>query len=146
MTSSNYINLLYEWSRKWELKFNVSKCYLLHLGKPREFGEYMIDGTVINACDVKDLGVQIDKQLKFHNHTTAVTKKANHIIAIIRKIFQNFDKTTLINLYKTYVRSVIEYGNVTCGPQYILDQWEVEKVRRRATKLINDLQDQAYDD
>jgi len=135
------INLLYEWSRKCQLKFNISKCYLLHLGEPQEFSEYTIDGTVINACDVvKDLVVQIDKQLKFPDHTTAVTKKANCIVGIIRKTFQHFDKTTLIDLYKSYVRPVIEYGNVIWGPQYILDQKEVEKVQRRATKLINDLQ------
>jgi len=142
------INLLYDWSRKWQLKFNISKCYLLHLGKPHEFGEYTIDCTVINGCDVvKDLGVQISKQLKFHDRTTAVTKKANRIVAIICKTFQHFDETTLINLYKTYVRPVIEYGNVVIwGPQYILDQQEVEKVQRRATKLINDLQNQTYDD
>jgi len=102
------INLLYEWSKKWKLKFNISKCYLLHLGKPRGFGEYTIDGSVIKACDVvKDLGVLIDKQLKFHDHTTAVTKKASCIVAIIRKTFQHFDKTTFINLYKTYIRPVI---------------------------------------
>jgi len=80
---------------------------ILHLCKPHEFGEYTIDGTVINACDVKDLVVQINKQLKFHDHTTAVTKKANCIVAIIHKTFQHFDKTTLINLYKTYIRPVI---------------------------------------
>ena len=142
------INLLYEWSRKWQLKFNIGKCYMLHLGKPHEFGEYTIDaGTVIKACDVvKDLGVQIDNQLKFHNHTTVATKKANRLVAIIRKTFQHFDKDTLINLYKTYVRPVIEYGNIIWGPQYILDQQEVEKVQRRATKLISDLQDHTYDD
>ena len=96
--------------------------------------------TVIKACDiVKDLGVQIDNQLKFHNHTTVATKKANRLVAIIRKTFQHFDKNTLINLYKTYVRPVIEYGNIIWGPQYILDQQEVEKVQRRATKLISDL-------
>ena len=122
---------------------------MLHLGQePHEFGEYTIDGTVIKACDVvKDLGVQIDNQLKFHDHTT-VTKKANCLVAIIHKTstFQHFDKVTLINLYKTYVRPVIEYGNVIWGPQYILDQREVEKVQRRATKLISDLQDCTYDD
>ena len=119
---------------------------LTNLGKPHGFGEYTIDGSVTKACDVKDLGVLIDKQLKFHDHTTAVTKKASHIVAIIRKTFQHFDKTTFINLYKTYVRPVIEYGNAIWGPQYILDQQEVEKVQRRATKLINDLQDRTYDD
>jgi len=76
---------------------------------------------------------------------TAVTEKTNHIVAIICKTFQHFDKTTPTNLYKTYVRPVIEYGNVIWGPQYIFYQQEVEKVQRRATKLINDLQDRTYD-
>ena len=47
-------------------------------GKPHEFGEYTIDGDVIKVCD---LGVQIDCKLKFHNHTTVVTKKANRLVA-----------------------------------------------------------------
>ena len=57
----------------------------------------MIDGTVIKICDViKDLGVQIDKQLKFHDHTTVVTKKANRTVAIIRKTFQHLIKLPLL--------------------------------------------------
>ena len=43
-------------------------------------------------------------QLKFHNHTTAVVKKANRILAVIHKIFQYFDHNTFINLYKSYIR------------------------------------------
>ena len=39
------INLLFAWSKKWQLKFNISKCNWLHLGKPHGFGEYVIDGT-----------------------------------------------------------------------------------------------------
>ena len=64
----------------------------------------------LKACGlVKDLGVQIDSKLKFHNHTTVVTKKANRLVAIIWKTFQHFDKVMLINLYKTFVRPVLEY-------------------------------------
>ena len=28
------IDKLVAWAQKWQLRFNVSKCYLLHLGKP----------------------------------------------------------------------------------------------------------------
>jgi len=38
--------------QKWQLKFNFSKCYLLHLGKPHEFGECTINGNVIEVCDL----------------------------------------------------------------------------------------------
>ena len=45
-----------------ELRFNISKCNWLHLGKPHGFGEYIIDSTVITSCNVvrDSLGIQID--------------------------------------------------------------------------------------
>ena len=93
------INLLFAWSKKWQLKFNISKCNWLHLGK---LGEYVIDDTTITSCDVvRDLGIMIDNQLKFHDHATTVSKKANRLLAVIHKTFQNFDHTTFINLYKS---------------------------------------------
>ena len=129
------------------MKFNFIKCYLLHLGKPHEFTEYTIDGNVIKACDlVKDLGVQIDCTLKFHNHTTVVTKKGNCLVTIIQKKFQHFDKVTLINPNKTFVQPVLEYGNIIWRPRCIQDQQKIEKVQRRATKLICDLLNHTYDD
>jgi len=86
-----------------QLKFNIINC-MLHLGKPHEFGEYMIDGAFIRCCNgVRDLGVHIDSQLRFNDHTTIVTKKANCFVAIIWKAFQLFDKNTFTNLYRTYV-------------------------------------------
>ena len=78
---------------------------------------------------VKDLGVQINTKSKLHNNSN-VTKKANHLVTIIRETFQHFDKVMLIHLYKT---SVLEYGNIIWGPQYVQDQQKIEKVQKRAT-------------
>jgi len=131
------IDNLVEWSRLWQLKFNIGKCNLLHLGQPHEYGEYLIDGTIISPNNVvKDLGILIDHKLKFHNHTSTITKKANSILAFIYKTFQYIDCNTFINLYKAFVHPVMEYGNIIWGPQYITDQRSVEQVQRRATKLI----------
>ena len=88
----------------------------------------------------------IDNQLKFHDHTTTVAKKANRLLAVICKTFQYFDHTTFINLYKSYIRPVLEYGNIIWEPQYILDQEQIEKIQRRATKLVQGLQNCTYND
>jgi len=85
------INALSEWAKKWQLKFNISKCNWLHLGQPHRFGEYTINGTTITSCNVvKDLGVQIDSQLKFRDYTTTITKKVNRLLAIIQKTLQKY--------------------------------------------------------
>ena len=51
------------------------------------------------------------------------------------------DKTMFLNLYKSLVRPIIEYGNVIWGPSYILDQQSIEYVQRRFTKLLFEFND-----
>ena len=87
------------------------------------------------------LGIQIDSHQKFHEHTTAVTKKANRLLS---KYFRFFDKATFINLYKTFIRPVLEYGSIIWGPLFVLDQQQVQKVQKRATRLVHDLRDRTY--
>ena len=57
-----------------------------------------------------------------------------------------FHHNTFILLYKSYIPTVLEYGNVIWGPQYILDQEQIEKVQRRATKMIHDLENCTYNE
>ena len=52
----------------------------------------------------------------------------------------------LLSLYKTIVRPIVEYGNVIWGPHFALDQQSLEKIKRRATKLIPTLQHVPYTD
>jgi len=55
------IDKLLAWANKWQLRFNISKCYILHLGTPHEYGEHNILGTTISSSDIiKDLGIHID--------------------------------------------------------------------------------------
>ena len=36
---------LFAWSVKWQLKFNVSKCFIFHLGPEHSYGDYYLDGV-----------------------------------------------------------------------------------------------------
>ena len=139
------INNLVAWANKWQLNFNVSKCHLLHFGKPHNYGSYSINGIQISPNDsIKDLGVIVDNQLKFHEHADSVVTKANRTLAIIRKSFNFTDKTMFLSLYKSLVRPIIEYGNAIWGPHYILDQQSIESVQRRFTKYLFNFNDLPY--
>ena len=52
----------------------------------------------------------------------SLIKKANCILAILHKTFEYMDSGTFVNLYKCFVRPILEYGNIVWGPHYILDQ------------------------
>jgi len=49
------VNNLVSWANKWRLNFIVSKCHLLHLGKPHDYGSYSISGTQISPNDSKTI-------------------------------------------------------------------------------------------
>ena len=62
-------------------------------------------------------------------------------------VFSSYHANTmLLSLYKTIVCPIVEYGNVIWGPHFALDQQSLEKIQRRATKLIPTLQHVPYTD
>ena len=97
-----------------------------------------------NVDKEKDLCVIVDQSLKFHTHTSAAVKKANQILGLIRKSFALLDEDTLPLLYTSMVRPHLEYGNVIWGPHFKGDMKSVERVQKRATKLIPKLRNLSY--
>ena len=94
----------------------------------------------------KDLRVWMDNKLTFKDHILVTAKRANMMLGIIRRTFKSLDARILPPLYKTLVRSILEYGNTAWCPQFQNEAWELEKVQKRATKMIPELKDKCYSD
>ena len=72
----NVSNNLAEWSKLWQLSFNVEKCKCMHTDREKNHDSYQIDQHMLeNVKEEKDLGVIIDNQLKFHTPTSAAVKR-----------------------------------------------------------------------
>jgi hypothetical protein len=94
----------------------------------------------------KDLGVLIDIELKFHAHTAKVASKANSMLGIIKRTFTYLDTTTVTLLFKTLVRPILEYANCVWSPRFQGDITKLEKVQRRATRLLPELREYSYEE
>ena len=57
-----------------------------------------------------DLGVIIDTKLSFDDHINQAVNKATKMTKIIRRTFQFLDKDTFWPLYKTIVRTHLDYA------------------------------------
>ena len=88
----------------------------------------------------------IDSELEFHKHTAAAIKKANMKLGMIKKSFSCLDESVVLLLYTSLVRSHLEYGNLIWGPHFKGDSIAVEKLQRRATKLVPTIRDMSYDE
>jgi hypothetical protein len=94
-TVQNDINHLFNWSEKWLLRFHPDKCKVLPItskhSSNRENERYqmpMYEGSITTLVTVnceKDVGVNIDSNLKFHQHIQTKVNKANQTIIPIFK-------------------------------------------------------------
>ena len=145
------INKLLQWSNTWNLYFNVSKCKVLHMGKNNPKHIYTMDqgNTQVNVTECseeKDLGVIFDAELKFDTHIQTAINKANKIIGIIRRTFSYLDNDSFKRFYKAVVRPHLEYGNIIWSSSNLKRHSKaVERVQRRATKLLPQLRDLPYE-
>ena len=66
------------------------------------------------------------------------------MLGIIRRSFSYVDSDMPIRLYKALVRPHLEYCNVIWSPHLKRQSVGIEKVQRRATKLIINIRDLNY--
>ena len=109
---------LADWSDKWQLRFNASKCKCPHLGKSNPNYNYNMrdnnnsDLQIENITNEKDLGVIFDCNLNVNEHIATKIKKANQSLGMIRNAFTNLDRDMFLPLYKALIRPQLEYASV----------------------------------
>lgn len=143
---------LAEWSEKWNLNFNVQKCKVLHFQYKKQVNpkhKYKMsegsDTCYLGECsEEKDLGVTFDDKLTFDPHIHNCISKANQITGLIKRSFDFLEKEIFIQLYKALVRPHLEYGNLVWYPYLKRQSAAVERVQRRATKLIKACSNLSY--
>ena len=139
---------LQEWSKIWQINFNITKCSVLHIGKNNNNVKYYFDKDnkrelKTTKCE-KDVGVAFSPDLKFDEHINTIVSKANQLVGLIKRSFTHIDKTFMTKLYKAIVRPHLEYANVIWHPIYKRQIELLERVQRRFTKLIPSIKDLPY--
>ena len=78
--------------------------------------------------------------------TRYIARKTNRVIGIIKRSFHCIDKIMFHNLYVSLVCSHLEHASDIWNPHLIGDIQVLEKVQKRATKLVPDLRQLTYSD
>ena len=139
------IDALVNWSEEWLLPFNASKCKVMHVGSQNPEQSYHLKNVPVEVVEEeKDLGIIVDSHMKFKHQASAAVSKASQMLAVVRRSFANIDQFTLPLLFKTIVRPHLEYGNSIWGPFNKGDQKLVERVQRRATKMVDSVRRLSY--
>jgi len=132
------------------LKWNVSsseKTVVMHFGHNNPHHQYTLSESFItSALCTKDLGVHINVKCTPSDHVIEVTKKANGVLAQIRRSTISRSSEMITKLYTTYVRPIIESSVQVWNPWLRRDIDHIEKVQRRATKLVSGIGSKPYNE
>ena len=82
-------------------------------------------------------------ELRIGGRETKIHHK-NCFASLACSSFKTGEKETFVNLYKSIVRPLLEYGNVVWHPLLKSQEKDIEDVQRRATKLIGSIKDLTY--
>ena len=139
------IDKLVRWSEKWQMLFNFGKCKCLHTGPGNTGMNYEMGGSILSkTVKEKYLGVSMNANMKVSEQCRNAASKGNQIIGMIRRNITYKEKSLIVPLYKAIVRPHLEYCIQAWSPYLRKDM--LEKIQRRATKLIPGLRDLTYEE
>ena len=116
------LNKIHDWSNKNGFRFSKTKTNCTHFCNLRNCHrdpDLYLDGTRIPVKDEsKFLGLIFDKKLSFIPHIKylkAKCIKALNILKVVSSHEWGADKTVLLRLYRSLIRSKLDYGSIVYG-------------------------------
>ena len=94
----------------------------------------------------RDLGVIVNNNTKPSRQCAEAAKKANKVLGMIKRTIISREKETVLELYKALVRPNLEYCVQVWCPYLRQDVEKLEKIQRRATKMIKGFGNLEYEE
>jgi len=94
----------------------------------------------------KHLGVWISSDMKCSQQCIRAFNKASRVMGMTKRTIRFKEVMILISLYKTLVRPHVEYCVSAWSLHYKKDKELLEKVQRRFTKMIINMEGLSYED
>ena len=121
--------------------FNFGKCKCIHIGHGNMDEEYKMGDAVLGrTTQEKDLGVTFSADMKVSEQCGIAASKG-----LIRRTIMYKEKQLIVPLYKAIVRPHLEYCIQAWRPYRKKDTDKLERIQRRAAKMIPELRDLSYE-
>ena len=145
----NDIDCLVNAAESWGLTLNCDKCMVMRFQRSHRRNiypeSYFINGSPVPFSDCsRDLGVLVDRDLRFHSQTKSVVGKTSGLCANLLSSTLCRSREFMLALYLNHVRPIIEFGSPVWNLGFLGDLRLLEGIQRRWTKKIEGMDELPY--
>ena len=116
---NNDLIKIQQWAYQWKMSFNPDPTkqaqeviFSRKNNKPYHPDLIFNQTNIKRTSSQKDLGLILDEKLNFKQHLKVLIDKASKGISVLRKLRYQIPRRSLISLYKSFIRSILEYADV----------------------------------
>jgi len=105
------------------------------------------DSTEVQSVSKqKDLGIVMTSDLSWTCQTASVSSSCFQLIGMLKRFFISFSEEQFQSIYKALIRPKIDYLASICSPSNEKEQDILEKIQRKATKLVRGFKNLDYNE
>ena len=136
-----YLDKISEWTNTNLMVLNENKSkYIVFNRAQADLNTRLVMNNVKldQVHEARLLGVLLTDDLKFEKNTQDICKRAFARISLITKLkFVGVQRHDLVDIYKLFIRSLLEYCCVSWHSSLTVEQsYDIERVQRTALKVV----------
>ena len=97
---------------------------------------YLYDNPLRIVNEAKYLGVLLDFKLSFNKHIETVCKKANGVLAFLKRYLYNCNLQIRSQAFMVYIRPILEHASTVWAPYTKSSIEKLEAIQRRTARFV----------